>query len=291
MEGLLDGAAGKRMCTSSSVTLSSVSSSSNTICVPSAVAVGQQLRETGRKASSELLNCHFRSGAGAFARKARAGSFTSRMSLAWEALFKLGCTLYLNSWFCGASLKQTRSALATSKTVTWNCPVHTASPLRPPSTCMSAVIFSSMSTLTGSKSGFTTGAAASSGFSSTSLCPGAGSAMPRAARASPGFFLLRAMPFFGAPGFSIAGPSSDIKAFHGGDGDDSMVTLLIAVSLNDMLDMLDMDVGLSPPLMPVGVESFGALALCFASSSCFLFAVSLASLILLCSIIWWSFSS
>mmetsp|Transcript_95831 Transcript_95831/g.254523 ORF Transcript_95831/g.254523 Transcript_95831/m.254523 type:complete len:285 (+) Transcript_95831:425-1279(+) len=284
MAGLLDCVAGKRMCTSSSVTLSSVSSSSSTICVPSDVEVGQQLSDTGRKASSELLNCHFRSGAGAFARKAREGSRTSRMLLVWDALLRLGWTLYLNSWFCGASLKQTRSALATSKTVTWNCPVHTASPLRPPSTCNSAVIFSSISTFTGSSRGFTTGGATGSAtFSSTSACAGAGSETPKPPNMlSPGFFLPRAMPFFGAPGFRGAGPSSAIEDVQGGEGDDSMVTLVIGLSLNDALEK---DVGLSLLLMPVGAESFGWLALIFASSSCFFFAVSLASLILLCSII------
>mmetsp|Transcript_117717 Transcript_117717/g.327837 ORF Transcript_117717/g.327837 Transcript_117717/m.327837 type:complete len:322 (-) Transcript_117717:533-1498(-) len=285
MVGLLDGAAGKRMRTSSSATLSSVSSSSTTTCVPSAVVVGQQLRVTGKKPSSVLLNCHFTSGAGALARNCLDGSLTSRMLLAWDCLFRLGWTLYLNSWFCGASLKQTRSALAVSRTVTWNWPVHTASPLRPPSTCKSAVIFSSISTFTGSKRGFTTAGAAGSIGSSADSCCGAGSAIPRPASASPGFFLVSNMPFLGAPGLRVAGPSSGdaIDADQGGEGDDSIVTLFIeGESLNDELPK---DVGLSLLLMPVGALSFGCMALCFASSICFFFIVSLASLILLCSII------
>mmetsp|Transcript_9207 Transcript_9207/g.21541 ORF Transcript_9207/g.21541 Transcript_9207/m.21541 type:complete len:356 (-) Transcript_9207:287-1354(-) len=273
------------MCTSSRVTLTSVSSSSSTICVPSDVEVGQQLKDTGRKLSSELLSCHFRSGAGALARKARDGSRTSRMLLAWDALFKFGCTLYLNSWFCGASLKQTRSALAVSRTVTLNSPVQTASPFKPPSTCSSAVIFSSISTFTGSNKGFTTaGAAGSTAFSSPPSCCGAGSAIPKPPSMSPGRFLPRAMPFFGAPGFKVAGPvSSDMDALHGGAGvDDSTVMLLLFVSLKGMLWK---EVA-SPPV----AGSFGCMTL-FANSICFLLASSLASLILLCSIIWWSFSS
>lgn len=42
-EGLEEAAAGNLICTSSKVTLRSVSSSSSTICVPSAVVDGQQL--------------------------------------------------------------------------------------------------------------------------------------------------------------------------------------------------------------------------------------------------------
>merc|ERR1712194_924380 len=121
------------MQTFSSVMDSSVSSNSSTICVPSAVVVGQQLNVTGRNASSLLFICHFSNGAGTFALKALDASFTSKMLLECDALFRFGCTLYLNCWFCGFSLKQTRSAFEASSTVTLNSPVQDASPSSPPS--------------------------------------------------------------------------------------------------------------------------------------------------------------
>mmetsp|Transcript_22229 Transcript_22229/g.56623 ORF Transcript_22229/g.56623 Transcript_22229/m.56623 type:complete len:304 (+) Transcript_22229:775-1686(+) len=302
---------------SSRVTDWSVSSSSTTICVPSAVDVGQQLRDTGRNASSEDLSCHFKSGAGALARYARDGSRTSKMLLACEALFRFGCTLYLKSWFWGASLKHTRPALAASRTVTWNWPVHTASPSKPPSTCISAVIFSSMSTFTGSSRGFTTGAGAGSSMVATApAASGAGSGAPKM---SPGFFLPSVMPFVAAFGLNGAGPSSAPRDEAQGDGEFCIMSepprSIPLIPPPPMPPMPPPPMPLMPPPMeslPMppppppcasaepkpakppagpGVGSLGAMARCFASSICFFLAVSRASLILLCSIIWCSFSS
>mmetsp|Transcript_82687 Transcript_82687/g.267659 ORF Transcript_82687/g.267659 Transcript_82687/m.267659 type:complete len:369 (-) Transcript_82687:238-1344(-) len=286
------------MCTSSRTTLVSVSSSSRTMLVPSGVEVGQQPSVTGRKASSELLYCHLRSGAGMFARKALSASFTSRTLFACEALLRFGCTLYLNSWFCGASLKHTRSALDASTTVTWNCPMQTASPLRVPSPCRLAVIFSSMSTFTGSSSGLTTGAAAGSACASAAASAGAGSGMPRPdASASPGRFFARDMPFLGAPGFRVAVllSSAIMGDDHGGEGAadsfDMLMLLMLAMGLESLKDMLLMDVALSPLPMPGGPELSPRLRRLLVISICFFFIISRASLILLCSIIMCSLSS
>mmetsp|Transcript_75555 Transcript_75555/g.161907 ORF Transcript_75555/g.161907 Transcript_75555/m.161907 type:complete len:248 (+) Transcript_75555:533-1276(+) len=244
----------------------------------------------GKKASSEDLSCHFRSGAGALARKAREGSRTSSTLAACEALFRLGCTLYLKSWFCGASLKQTRSAFAVSSTVTWNCPVHVISPSKPPSTWRSAEIFSSISTFTGSSSGFTAAAATGSGASPTAS-PGAVGAMSAGSpKISPGRFFVKAMPFFVITfGLIVAAPESSAMDVDQG-GEDSCTTLGMLAWAWDIVSWKLIEVGpedgawLSLP-KPVFSASFGARIRAFFSSICFFFAISRASFILLCSII------
>merc|ERR1712232_1427917 len=129
--------------------LVSWSCSSTTMLVQSVFDSGQQFKIIGKKSSSELLVCHFKSGDGKFERYAREPC-TSSMLLAYDCLFKLGCTIYLNSELSGLSLKQARSAFAVSKTVTWNCPMHRASHSMLPSIFNSALTFSSISTFTDS---------------------------------------------------------------------------------------------------------------------------------------------
>mmetsp|Transcript_67481 Transcript_67481/g.188290 ORF Transcript_67481/g.188290 Transcript_67481/m.188290 type:complete len:315 (+) Transcript_67481:286-1230(+) len=271
------------MWTSSRTMALSVSSISSTTWVPSDIGDGQQANVTGRYASSLLFACHFKSGRGVFARNARCASRTSKMLFWCEALFKFGCTLYLKSWSCGASLRHTRSAFAVSRTVTRNSPWHVASLARPPSTSRSARTFSSISTFTGSSSGFTTAGAASSCVAAASLSPnaGAGSAGPKI---SPGFFLLSNMPFFGAPGLNVGPLSLSIAEDHGGEGVGSCMVMLGAGS--EKLFPLKLSIA-----FPLELSSFACDTRNLASSICFFLAISRASLILLCSIIWWSFSS
>mmetsp|Transcript_110242 Transcript_110242/g.311996 ORF Transcript_110242/g.311996 Transcript_110242/m.311996 type:complete len:253 (+) Transcript_110242:479-1237(+) len=243
MEGLDPIAAGKRMWTSSRHASMSWSCSSMTIWVQSAFVSGQQLRATGKNSSSELFVCHFRSGAGALGRYARDASRTSRTLFACDCLFRFGCTLYLNSWLCAASLKQTRSAFAVSRTVTWNCPVHCASPSMLPSMFSSAVVFSSMSTFTGSRSGFTGAAAA--GSAAACAWSGAASGSPSApSNPSPGFFLASFMPIFIPPlGLMTLAEFSDCDGVQAGVSFSSEMFIVFWKGSGVLLDC----VALSPP--------------------------------------------
>mmetsp|Transcript_12478 Transcript_12478/g.20511 ORF Transcript_12478/g.20511 Transcript_12478/m.20511 type:complete len:278 (+) Transcript_12478:438-1271(+) len=277
------------MWMSSRVMFVSVNSNSNTICVPSAVCDGQQLKEMGKKSSLVEVSRHFTNGTGMPALYFLVSSLTSRTLLACDCLFKFGCTLYLNDWSCGASLKHTRSALLASSTVTRNSPTHSASPERPPSISSLAFTCSSTSTLTGSISGLTTAGATGCGATSSLLdSTGAGSVIPRPAKTSPGFFLPNIIPFFGALGLSGAGPESS--------------TMLILMDMPvDMLDMPMSGEGLIDmlscieELLKEGIEVPGSFVCVsrrsFASSICFFFAISRASFSLLCLIISASFSS